>query len=120
MNRKYFYFNAATVFVIVVVVIWLVQPPTQQPPTQQPPTQQPPTQRRTEHVMMTRHEAALLRSIIQKDGLQVHTKLATPLPYREIVLKADLVELHKKKRVATIKLLLDIVKGAQPEDSLTA
>jgi hypothetical protein len=70
---------------------------------------------------MTRQEASFLRSVIYEEGVCTYTRTTdTPLPHREVSLKARVVELHKKKRTATIKLLLQIVRGGRPADARAA
>jgi hypothetical protein len=70
--------------------------------------------------ILTKQEIALLRAIIYDEGLCTHIRKDTPWPQREVSLRKDLVELHQRKRIATIKLLLEIVKGGRPIDSRAA
>jgi len=70
--------------------------------------------------VLDRHDEFVLRNNVYKGlgtGIETEGRWAT---HRVIVLTNDVVELHKKKRVATLKLLLEIVKGGRPDDALLA
>jgi hypothetical protein len=70
---------------------------------------------------LSREEAALVRKAVYTSGL------ATALPIQGrwagnqiLVVPNELTELHKKKRVPTLHLLLEIVKGGRPVDAVAA
>jgi hypothetical protein len=65
--------------------------------------------------MLTKDEAFFLRAVIYNDGFGVTTR-----PQRQVVLKREVVELHKNRPVGTIRLLLEIVKGGRPTDARAA
>lgn len=70
--------------------------------------------------LMTKQEAARLRAIIYDGSLCTRMNLETPLPQREVALNNEVVDLHKKKRVAVLRLLLDVARGGRPKDALAA
>jgi hypothetical protein len=71
--------------------------------------------------MLTSDEEALLRGIVYDRGLTTTTPTKGVNAGRRIILLPDeMVELHKKKRIATLTLLIDIVIGARPQDALAA
>jgi hypothetical protein len=71
--------------------------------------------------MLKPEEEARLRAIIYKDGATTTIAPQGPDAGHVIVIIPKLFEeLHKKKRIAALKLLLEIVKGARPEDFLSA
>jgi hypothetical protein len=74
-------------------------------------------------VDLTRAEAADLRACIYGKSIMIETiypdEMVTPegffvLPRREVSVPRGVRELHESKRVATLKLLLDIAKGGRP------
>jgi hypothetical protein len=70
---------------------------------------------------LTRGEEALLRNLVYKKGLGISTPVNGPnAGHRMVPVLIPVAELHKKKRVATLRLLLEIVRGGRPEDALTA
>jgi hypothetical protein len=70
--------------------------------------------------LMTKQEEARLRAIIYDGPFCTQIQTATPVPQREVALGNEIVELHKKKRVAVVKLLPDITRGGRPKDALAA
>jgi hypothetical protein len=68
---------------------------------------------------LTHEEAGFIRTVIYDEHISTRYTTGTSA-HREVVLRPEVVELHKKKRVGTIKLLLDIVKGGKPKDALAA
>jgi hypothetical protein len=69
---------------------------------------------------MTKQEASVVRKLIYFGPLGTHIRLDLPFPQREVALSPQLMTLHKVKRVAVIKLLLEIARGGRPKDALTA
>lgn len=69
---------------------------------------------------LSREEMKILRTAIYEDGLWTTTRTDTPFPQREIVIRIDVMAIHTKHRVETLRFLLDIVKGGRPEDARAA
>src|SRR5262249_35768056 len=55
-----------------------------------------------------------------KNGFSTTTRTDLPTPQRQVALSKEVIELHKKKRIGTIKLLLEIVKEGTPRDARAA
>jgi hypothetical protein len=71
--------------------------------------------------ILTKQEAAALRAIIYDEELCTGSRLTEiGLPERVVILRKEVIELHQKKRVATLRLLLDIVRGGRAKDALAA
>ncbi len=68
---------------------------------------------------MTKEEESLLRAIIYGEGFSTHYRKQYP-GGREVAMNRKVLELHKNKRIGTLKLLLDIVKGGRPTDAISA
>jgi hypothetical protein len=66
---------------------------------------------------MTKKEESCLRQIVD-EGISTHVRDDTRS--REVVLRDDLVKLHKAKRISVVKALLEIVKDGQPANARTA
>jgi hypothetical protein len=59
--------------------------------------------------------------LIYEDGVPpVGTRYDSVLPQREIALRKEIIELHKKDRLGTINALLDILRHGKPEAALAA
>jgi len=69
--------------------------------------------------VLTRADIALIRKVVYEGGYIVKTTKGAP-PIREVVVSKEVIALHQKDRLSTIRLLLDIVKGGRPEDARTA
>ncbi len=66
-------------------------------------------------------EEALVRKLVDKKGLITSHQLSDEgIAYTELAVPKELVELHKKKRVPMLRLLLDIIKNAIAHDALSA
>ena len=78
-------------------------------------------EKRPEAEILTSGENSLLRKAVYLDGIGTSIEIAGPWASKSVVVVPKrVVELHRKKRVATLKLLLEIVRGGRPEDSLAA
>ena len=68
---------------------------------------------------LTQEEAARLRAVIYDRSIIIGISMDANAkrPKNKIELPDEVVKLHKQKRIATIRLLLDIVKGARPKDA---
>ena len=69
---------------------------------------------------LSREEMKTLRAAIYEDGLCTCFNTDGIFPHREIALRIDVMAIHKNKRIETLKLLLEIVKGGRPEDARAA
>ncbi len=70
---------------------------------------------------LTVEEEAKLRSIVYKDGFVTTVEPSgTGIFVKKVAVKELVIELHKKKPVATLRLLSDIARGASPRDALAA
>jgi hypothetical protein len=69
---------------------------------------------------MTRQESELLRAIITNEGFSTTIRRGFPTPTREVVLNRIIVELHQRKRIATIRLLLDILTTGNSKEAHAA
>ena len=70
---------------------------------------------------LTTVEDAMIREMVYTMGLGIGPVPSDPSgTQRGLVVPIPVFELHKSKRLATLNLLLDIVKGGRPDDALTA
>jgi hypothetical protein len=71
--------------------------------------------------MLTKEECRFIRSVIYEQGIHTHVRTTgVSMPRREVVIKQEMLELYKKDRSGTIRLLLSIVRGGRPDDALAA
>jgi hypothetical protein len=70
--------------------------------------------------MLTKEEASYLRNVIYNEGYCTTIRHDLQSARREVALLIKVHELHKKKRLGTIRLLLEIVKCGKPKDSTAA
>ena len=71
--------------------------------------------------MLTRIEASCIRKIVYTKGLVTsHQVSKSGVAYRILVVPRELHDIHKLKRIDTLKLLRDIAFGGRPEDALSA
>jgi hypothetical protein len=75
--------------------------------------------RKIEANQLTQEEGSLLRGFVY-EGLYTEYGPSARFPRRQVVLHTNIIELHKTKRIATLLLLKDIVKGARPIDARSA
>jgi hypothetical protein len=69
---------------------------------------------------LNNEQNALLRRLVYK-GVQTTVPIDGPgIGKRHVVLPDEMIDIYKKKRGKTLALLLDVVKGARPEDVLAA
>ncbi len=69
---------------------------------------------------LTTDDTALLRTRVSGGlGTCIETE-GRWASHRVVVLHTDVVELHRKKRIATLRLLLDVIKSGTPKEALTA
>lgn len=71
--------------------------------------------------MLTRKEAAIIRRNVYTRGRSTATPNTGPWAFKRILIVPEAVtQVYKMKRIATLRLLLDIVKGGAPKDSVLA
>ncbi len=63
------------------------------------------------------HEVAIVRQVIRR-GLPTHVDPVRL--HRSVVLDQSLANLHREKRVATLRALLDVIRNGSAQDVLTA
>lgn len=69
---------------------------------------------------ITKMDLALIRKEIYEAGFVIQTIQNSFPPKRELVVSKDVLEIHRKYRIPTLKLLRDIVKGGRPQDARKA
>ena len=69
---------------------------------------------------LTWQEAASLRSSMRAGQMRIRTRTDGFMRQREVAISPIIVKLHQIKRIATIKLLLEITKQAKAEESRAA
>lgn len=71
--------------------------------------------------VLTNEEARVVRASIYEGNVQTTIEMeGTWSGHRVLVVARELREIHKKKRMGTLSLLRDIVKGGRPVDALAA
>jgi hypothetical protein len=69
---------------------------------------------------LTRDDLNKIRSIVYELGACTHINTETTLPQREVDLPPDLVAIHRKDRIGTLRLLLAITVGGRSRDAQAA
>jgi hypothetical protein len=100
---------------VVAVSTRITREPVRRPPASPSPEKAP------DPPALTAREGNLIRGKVYKEGLATFMEISGRwATHRLLYVPPELQATHKQKRVATLRLLLEITRGGRPEDALAA